>query len=69
MSVAEYKKKVKFVTGAADGTVKVWTGMCLGRESKMPVIPTQKVIHFNVSRYAVTALVFMSGSKRLAIAT
>ena len=29
MSVTEYKKKVKFVTGAADGMVKVWSGMQL----------------------------------------
>lgn len=27
MSLAEYKKKVKFVTGAGDGCVKVWSGM------------------------------------------
>ena len=32
MSVAEYKKKVKFVTGSNDGMVKVWTGMGLRKE-------------------------------------
>ena len=32
MSVSQYKKKVKFVTGAADGMVKVWSGMGLKRE-------------------------------------
>ena len=32
MSVAEYKKKVKFVTGAADGMVKVWSGMGLKKD-------------------------------------
>lgn len=58
MSVAEYKKKVKFVTGAGDGTVKVWTGMGLKND-----------ITFQVSRYAVTALCFMQHSKRLAVAT
>jgi len=58
MSVAEYKKKVKFVTGAGDGVVKVWSGMGLKRE-----------VQFQVSKYAVTALCFMSHSKRLAVAT
>lgn len=58
MSVAEYKKKVKFVTGAGDGMVKVWCGMSLKRE-----------VQFQVSKYAVTALCFMSHSKRLAVAT
>ena len=58
MSVSEYKKKVKFVTGAADGCVKVWSGMNL-----------KKDIQFQVSKYAVTALCFMSHSKRLAVAT
>jgi len=32
MSVAEYKKKVKFVTGCGDGVVKVWSGMHLKRD-------------------------------------
>ena len=27
MSIREYRKKVKFVTGGADGVVKVWSGM------------------------------------------
>ena len=58
MSVAEYKKKVKFVTGAGDGCVKVWSGMGL-----------KKPITFKVSKYSVTALAFMSHSKRLAVAT
>ena len=58
MSVSEYKKKVKFVTGAGDGFVKVWVGMGLKRENS-----------FKVSNYAVTALAFMSHSKRLAVAT
>jgi len=58
MSVPEYKKKVKFVTGAGDGLVKVWAGMSLKKE-----------VHFEVSKYAVTALAFMSHSKRLAVAT
>lgn len=58
MSVAEYKKKVKFVTGAADGCVKVWSGMGL-----------KKDIQFQVSKYSVTALCFMVASKRLAVAT
>ena len=29
MSIAEYKRKVKFVTGDAKGMVKVWSGMGL----------------------------------------
>ena len=61
MSVAEYKKKVKFVTGGADGVVKVWSGMGLKRE-----------INLIVSKGkwgAVTALCFMSHCKRLAVAT
>ena len=32
MSVAEYKKKVKYVTGSADGMVKVWSGMSLKKD-------------------------------------
>ena len=58
MSVNEYKKKVKFVTGASDGVVKVWSGMGLKLET-----------YFRVSKYSVTALSFMSHSKRLAVAT
>ena len=58
MSLSEYKKRVKFVTGSADGQVKVWSGMGLYNENT-----------FIVSKYAVTALCFMSASKRLAVAT
>ena len=60
MSVTEYKKKVKFVTGAADGMVKVWSGMHL-----------KKFREFKVAgpKVAVTAICFMSASKRLAVAT
>ena len=58
MSVSQYKKKVKFVTGDKDGCVKVWTGMGLKME-----------VSFQVSKWSVTALCFMSGSKRLAVAT
>ena len=32
MSVGEYKKKVKYVTGSADGMVKVWSGMSLKKD-------------------------------------
>mgnify|MGYP000542381789 CR=1 FL=1 len=32
MSVSEYKKKIKFVTGDKNGIVKVWSGMSLKRE-------------------------------------
>ena len=32
MSVREYSKKVKYVTGGADGVVKVWQGMSLYRD-------------------------------------
>ena len=32
MSVSEYKKKIKFVTGDKDGIVKVWLGMNLRRD-------------------------------------
>ena len=58
MSVNEYKKKVKFVTGAADGMVKIWSGMGLKLDT-----------YFRVSRFSVTALAFMTHSKRLAVAT
>ena len=58
MSVSEYKKKVKFVTGGEDGLVKVWSSMGLKLDT-----------HFVVSKYAVTALAFMTHSKRLAVAT
>ena len=58
MSIREYRKKVKFVTGGADGVVKVWSGMGLVRD-----------IQFVVSKYSVTAICFMTLSKRLAIAT
>lgn len=54
----EYKKKVKFVTGSSDGQVKVWGGMNLKCE-----------IDLNVSKYAVTALAWMTGSKKLVVAT
>ena len=68
MSVSEYKKKVKFVTGAADGIVKVWSGMQrTGKEKVDP--PLEKDIQFVVSKWSVTALCFMSHSKRLAVAT
>ena len=46
------------MTGDADGVVKVWSGMKLKRD-----------IQFRVSKYAVTALCFMSHSKHLAVAT
>ena len=52
MSLAEYKKKVKFVTGDNDGCVKVWEGMRL-----------KWLTEFKVSKYAVTALAFMSRSR------
>ena len=58
MSLTEYKKKVKFVTGAGDGCVKVWTSMDLRPD-----------IYFQVSKWSVTALAFMSHSKKLAVAT
>lgn len=58
MSISEYSKKVKFVTGAADGMVKVWAGMGLKLDT-----------YFRVSKYSVTALAFMTHSKRLAVAT
>lgn len=58
MSVSEYSKKVKFVTGSSDGMVKVWSGMNLKLDT-----------YFQVSKYSVTALAFMTLSKRLAVAT
>jgi len=58
MSVSEYKKKVKFVTGSADGKVKVWSGVGLKRE-----------IDLKVSKSSVTALCFMTACRRLAVAT
>ena len=57
-SVHEYKKKVKFVTGSSDGIVKVWTSMKLNYEFEL-----------HVSKYAVTALAWMKGSKKLVVAT
>lgn len=57
-TVREYKKKVKFVTGSADGMVKVWSGLKLNLE-----------IWLKVSKYAVTALAWMTGSKKLVVAT
>ena len=53
MSIREYRKKVKFVTGGADGVVKVWSGMGLVRD-----------IQFVVSKYSVTAICFMTLSKK-----
>ena len=64
MSVAEYKKKVKFVTGASDGSVKVWSGMNMNGGMGL-----KRDLTFQVSKWAVTALCFMSHCKRLAVAT
>ena len=57
-SVYEYKKKVKFVTGSSDGVVKIWNSMKLRPDFDL-----------NVSKYAVTALAWMKGSKKLVVAT
>lgn len=60
MSAAEYRKNVKFASGAADGTVKIWAGMNLTWEM------TIKVATDNIP---VTAITFMTLSKKLVIAT
>lgn len=58
ISAAEYRKNVKFASGAADGTVKIWTGMQLKYEMTI-----------KVSDYSVTAITFMTLSKKLVVAT
>ena len=68
MSVSEYKKKVKFVTGCASGVVKIWSGMDKIGKEKVDA-PLKRDIQFVVSKYSVTALCFMSHSKKLAVAT
>ena len=58
MSVGLYKKQVKFATGAADGTVKIWTGTHLDHHMTI-----------KVADYSVTAISFMTFSKKLVVAT
>jgi len=55
---AEYKKHMKFVTGAQDGKVKIWGGINLKHEHTIPV-----------SSYYVMAICFMTHSKRLVAAS
>ena len=59
ISSAEYRKNVKFASGAADGTVKIWAGMHLRYEMTIKV----------VEKYSVTAITFMTLSKKLVVAT
>jgi WD40 repeat protein len=52
------RKYIKFVTGDIDGTIKIWNGIRLKYE-----------MDIKVSDHAVTALAFMTLSKRLVVAT
>ena len=54
----EYKKNIKFITGSRDGTVKIWNGLFLKWEMTI-----------NVSQSWVTAISYMTLSKRLVAAS
>ena len=55
---SEYKKNIKFVTSSRDGTVKIWAGTGLKWE-----------LTINVSSSWVTAIQYMTMSKRLVAAS
>jgi WD40 repeat protein len=52
------RKYIKFVTGDIDGTIKMWNGIQLNFDMQI-----------KVSDHAVTAMTFMTLSKRLVVAT
>jgi WD40 repeat protein len=52
------RKYIKFVTGDIDGTIKMWNGIQLNFDMEI-----------KVSDHAVTAMTFMTLSKRLVVAT
>lgn len=53
----EARKKVQFVTGSRDGTVKVWNGLTLTKDMQI-----------NVGKSWVTAIAYMTFSRRLVAA-
>jgi hypothetical protein len=66
-TTGEYRKKVKFVTGSSDGVVKVWSGVV--RMHNQQDTTGKLEMDLKVSKYAVTALAWMTGSKKLVVAT